>query len=823
MKIKHMAKSALMGMVALSVVGTGVGISQPSFATSVKETSVQTAKLSTQSSTNLNMMLPIKAKDYRISSHFGNRCAPVLGASFFHGATDLAAKDGTPIYASLDGKVTGITQASGSQVAGLVVVDYGTVNGKNLTVSYNHMWDATKYVKLGQTVKKGQIIAEVGSSGASTGPHLHMSTSYGGVAVDAIPLFSSFGLDLKAGATSVAAVSNPTICKGLYASADMGLKKSANGLSETIAVLKRNTPLEITPGPSVNGYIKAKEMTTGKTGYLVSNVIDKKITTAPEVKNVSKSTANVRYTVKSNQNIRSYPSTLKGESGILDTVVKGRILTTTGRVSGTYTEVNFNLGTGWISTSMLLSAPDPAKITGTKSVAKNVLYTPNLSTNLFSYPDLSSSVYKDSVINLKKGAEVRTTGRALGTNWTEITYSGKKYWAVNTYIHRTTPALPKTSTMTKSISYKSKATTGLRNYPSSDNTISWALTNIPKNAVIKNTGKTYSSWIEVSYAGKIGWVTTSQITRQVAALPKLTTTTKNVPYAVKSSSTQIRNYPSTSEVQGWNLKTISKSTKVTNTGRKYGSYIEVKNGSTTGWTTTSNLSRVVASLPKTSSTTKNVSYKTKATTQMRNYPSTSETQGWNIKTLAKNSIVKTTGRKYGSWIEVSSGSTKGWVLNTQATRQVAKLPKVSNTSKSVYYKVKVSSAQIRNYPSTSEVQGWNLKTIKKNTKMTTTGKKYGSYIQVKSGTTTGWIKTSQVSRTTANLPKLSNTTKNVTYKAKSTQKIMNYPSTSTAKGWDLKTIKKNTKVKTVGKRTGSWYQVKYGSTTGWVYIKNFKR
>lgn len=742
MKIKHMAKNALMGVIALSVVSTGVGLSQPSFAASAKSTSTQTAKVSTQAA-SLNMALPMKSKAYRVSSHYGTRCAPVMGSAFFHGATDMAAPDGTPLYAMLDGKIDSIVQGSAT-TTGTIRVDHGTVNGKKLLTSYGHMWDSYKYVKVGQTVKKGQQIGEVGSSGPATGPHLHLAVQQGGQWGDPVTILKSLGLDLNAGATSVVKNTNPTICNNLYVSADMGLKKSASITSDTIAVLKRNEPISVYPGASISGFIKVKVNKTGKIGYLTANIIQTKITSNSALPTTTKTSSGIRYTTKTTQNIRSYPSTVAGQSGVLDTLQKGEIMTTTGRKVGTYTEVKFALGTGWIYTSQLMSAPDPAKITGTKSVNKNVLYTPNQSVNLFSYPDTSSSIYKDSIINLKTGAEMRTIGRALGV-WTEVTYGGKKYWATTTYIHRTTPALPKLSTTTKSVTYKTKATTYLRNYPSSDTTISWSLYTMGKNASVKTTGKKYSTWIQVSYGTRTGWVNTSQVNRQVAALPKLSTTTKSV------------------------------------------------------------------------------SYKTKATTQMRNYPSTSETQGWNVKTLQKNSLIKTTGRKYSSWIEVSSGSTKGWILTTQATRQVAKLPKVSNTSKSVYYKVKVSSAQIRNYPSTSEVQGWNLKTIKKNTKMTTTGKRYGSWYQVKSGSTTGWIYNSKISRTTANLPKLSNTGKNVTYKAKSTQKIMNYPSSSTAKGWSLKTIKKNTKVKTVGKRTGSWYQVKYGSTTGWVYIKNFKR
>jgi murein DD-endopeptidase MepM/ murein hydrolase activator NlpD len=101
----------------------------------------------------------------RITSTFGYRRSPYGRRSEFHHGIDLATYSGAPIYATCDGKVTysGWKTAYGWTVE--ISNDYG------FTTLYGH---ASKLlVKNGQTVKKGEVIARVGSSGRSTGPHLH--------------------------------------------------------------------------------------------------------------------------------------------------------------------------------------------------------------------------------------------------------------------------------------------------------------------------------------------------------------------------------------------------------------------------------------------------------------------------------------------------------------------------------------------------------------------------------------------------------------------------------------------------------------------------
>ena len=111
-----------------------------------------------------------------ISSPFGNRDAPTAGASSNHQGIDLAAAQGTPIYASRGGTVT---VAKFSKSAGY----YVTINhGDGFSSVYMHM---TNYVvSKGQSVSQGQLIGYVGSTGYSTGPHLHFGIAYNGTYVN---------------------------------------------------------------------------------------------------------------------------------------------------------------------------------------------------------------------------------------------------------------------------------------------------------------------------------------------------------------------------------------------------------------------------------------------------------------------------------------------------------------------------------------------------------------------------------------------------------------------------------------------------------------
>ena len=114
----------------------------------------------------------------KLSSGFGMRNHPVLGGRRQHQGIDLAQPTGTPIRATADGVVG---RADWFSSYGLFV---SLEHGGSIETRYGHM--SRLNVAAGQAVKKGDIIGYVGSTGRSTGPHLHYEVRIAGVAVNPI-------------------------------------------------------------------------------------------------------------------------------------------------------------------------------------------------------------------------------------------------------------------------------------------------------------------------------------------------------------------------------------------------------------------------------------------------------------------------------------------------------------------------------------------------------------------------------------------------------------------------------------------------------------
>lgn len=110
--------------------------------------------------------MPISAK-FRWSSPYGSRIDPIAGVKSFHTGVDMACPTGTPIYASMSGKV--ITAGINRVYGNYVIIDHG--NGYQTLYAHMSKIIATK----GQWVSQGTRIGLVGSTGYSTGPHLHFT------------------------------------------------------------------------------------------------------------------------------------------------------------------------------------------------------------------------------------------------------------------------------------------------------------------------------------------------------------------------------------------------------------------------------------------------------------------------------------------------------------------------------------------------------------------------------------------------------------------------------------------------------------------------
>ena len=103
----------------------------------------------------------------RISDDYGNRIHPILGVQQFHNGVDMAAPAGSPILAAYDGEV--VAADYNASMGNYVMIDHGD----SLYTIYMHA--SALYVSKGDIVGKGQKIAAVGSTGRSTGNHLHFS------------------------------------------------------------------------------------------------------------------------------------------------------------------------------------------------------------------------------------------------------------------------------------------------------------------------------------------------------------------------------------------------------------------------------------------------------------------------------------------------------------------------------------------------------------------------------------------------------------------------------------------------------------------------
>lgn len=112
----------------------------------------------------------------KITSYFGLRTAPLPGASTNHGAVDIGVPTGTNVYATESGTVT--TAGYYGNAGNLVTIDHG-----NGYIS-KYMHNSSIKVSVGDKVTKGQVIAISGSTGNSTGPHVHFQIEYYGTKID---------------------------------------------------------------------------------------------------------------------------------------------------------------------------------------------------------------------------------------------------------------------------------------------------------------------------------------------------------------------------------------------------------------------------------------------------------------------------------------------------------------------------------------------------------------------------------------------------------------------------------------------------------------
>ncbi|KAB7646450.1 M23 family metallopeptidase [Polymorphobacter fuscus] len=144
-------------------------------------------------------------KDYRYTSGFGVRYDPFNGGAAMHAGTDMAGAQGEPIYAAASGMVRQAGRANG--YGNLVELSHG----KGIDTRYGHL--SAILVKPGERVVQGQLIGRMGSTGRSTGTHLHYEVRIDGRAVNPRPFLeaSSYVLAAQNSGTAVGGDVGPVL------------------------------------------------------------------------------------------------------------------------------------------------------------------------------------------------------------------------------------------------------------------------------------------------------------------------------------------------------------------------------------------------------------------------------------------------------------------------------------------------------------------------------------------------------------------------------------------------------------------------------------
>lgn len=381
--------------------------------------SALSAALEAATPTNTTKVVtPLKAGKYRLSSYYGPRCMPTVNASDWHLGQDMAAADGTPIYAVASGVVRKAGAVSG--FGQWIVIDH-VIGGKKVSTVYGHMWNATKYVKAGQAVKAGQHIADVGSNGVATGPHLHLEVWPGGYGVsstDPLTYMKARGVNLTAGATSAIKRVVPSSCT-YYARTRLNLRVGASTTTPSTTVLPVNAKLVAKPGTKSNGWLPVRYGT--RSGWVYSTYVGpSKVSVPPTTSKPTPKT--VRYVAVTTLNLRASAST---SAKVVAKLTRGAAVTYQGSVSSSgWVKVTSGGHTGYVATRYLKATKAQA-LYALKYVDVSVL-------NLRSKPTTSSSV----VAKLARNKAVQPLA-AASKGWQKVQVSGHTGYVATAYLRTT--------------------------------------------------------------------------------------------------------------------------------------------------------------------------------------------------------------------------------------------------------------------------------------------------------------------------------------------------------------------------------------------------
>ncbi len=373
-----------------------------------------------------NVAAPLAAESYTFSTEPGPRCISVQGTSTYHLGQDLIAEEGTPIAAIADGTVVRTLDGTPGR-SGYVVLRHN-IGGEVYHSGYVHLWDAESHVSLGDTVSAGDIIAEVGDSGPTVTPHLHLELWRGawqtGTALNPAEWLAERGVDLRGAADGVLQREVPQTCD-YYTAAPTQLRASAAASADVLAQLPRGAELTAAPGDASDGFLRVQH--EGRTGWVQQSLL------APDEPAEQTSTAEPAaaasgtFRVTEPLNARSGPGT---EHEIVQGMPTGEEITVTAR-SGDWVQFTRRGEQVW-SHSAYLAPADSGQSTeaasaASSSSAQTLRVTEPL--NLRSGPGTENAV----VGGMPTGEQV--TVLSTRGDWAEIRRAnGQEGWSHRAYL-----------------------------------------------------------------------------------------------------------------------------------------------------------------------------------------------------------------------------------------------------------------------------------------------------------------------------------------------------------------------------------------------------
>ncbi|MFC8599694.1 MULTISPECIES: SH3 domain-containing protein [unclassified Isoptericola] len=278
---------------------------------------------------------PLPDKTYGLSSYYGPRCMPIKSASAYHLGQDMSASKGVDIKAIANATVVKAGSAPGF---GQVVVLRFRKDGTRVYAVYGHVIDGDRYVKTGKTVKRGQHIADVGSAGTSTAPHLHFEIWKGeykgsGRTVDPLYWMKNHGASLSTGASWAYRRVVPTSCT-YYTTARVNLRSGPGTNYRVVREVRVNRKMTAKPGASSGFWRKVTR--DGTTGWMHADYVSPTLTSL-----------GTRYVQVNSLRLRAKPST---SSAILDTLGKGKAVKKIWQASDGWVKVYVNGRQGFVAT-----------------------------------------------------------------------------------------------------------------------------------------------------------------------------------------------------------------------------------------------------------------------------------------------------------------------------------------------------------------------------------------------------------------------------------------------------------------------------------------